>query len=102
MTVLRETCPTCGARTFGQAACIICDEPFLLRHKHQITCAKKECRMARQCQVSKSKLAARFVGEIITCCVCKTDVPKVRINQMTCQKSECVATHSFSLAKRSR
>ncbi len=98
----RETCPTCGAHIFDSANCIICNAPFLLRHPHQITCAKKSCMMVRQARVAKSKLAGRFPGQTIVCTVCKTMVPKTRVNQKTCLKPACIAEHSFSLAKRSR
>ena len=49
----RETCQTCGARTFGQANCVICDKFFWRRRPDQITCAKKSCMMKRQQQVRK-------------------------------------------------
>ncbi len=98
----RETCPICDAHIFGSADCIICNARFLLRHPHQITCAKKPCMMARQARLAKSKLAGRFPGQTITCTVCKTTVPKTRVNQKTCLKPACSLEHSLSLAKRSR
>ncbi len=97
-----ETCPTCGARTFGQAACITCGKVYWRRRPDQITCAKKSCMMARQLQVSKNKLAGRFLGQTITCTICKTTVPKTRVNQKTCGESKCIVGHSHRLAKRSR
>ncbi len=101
-TAMTETCPICDAHIFGAANCVICAELFLLRHPHPITCAKKSCMMARQLQVSKRKLAGRFPGQTITCAICKTKMPKTRVNQMTCLGSECIATHGKNLAKRSR
>ncbi|KKL24789.1 hypothetical protein LCGC14_2411820 [marine sediment metagenome] len=98
----RETCPTCSTRTYGQADCVVCDKSFWRRRPDQITCAKKVCKMARQLQVSKHKLAARFLGQTIVCAICKTKTPKTRVNQKTCLKPACVLKHSFSLAKRSR
>lgn len=100
-----ERCPTCGGKTFGEANCVICAEPFIKIRTEQITCGSLECRKARQLKTQKEwmnrmrasgKGGQRFPGEYVICLICGDEVEKVRVNQATCLKPSCIVRHRDS------